>query len=69
MEVDDYLEAVLFGPSDGFVKIGQLALNVWLARRYIPCPVPYWDSDVVETIDAEKFRSAKEAPRKNSPCV
>ena len=48
MEVDDELEAVVTRPCDCLLEVRQLALDVRLAARDVPCPEADWQADVVQ---------------------
>ena len=48
MQVDDQLEAVVCGPGDGFLDIGQLALDIWLAGSNIEGPVRDRQPDMIQ---------------------
>lgn len=48
MKIDDELETVVLCPSDSFLEIGELTLNVWLARPDFKCPVANGQTDVVQ---------------------
>lgn len=48
VQVDDQLEAVVCGPGDGFLDIGQLALDIWLAGSNIEGPVRDRQPDMIQ---------------------
>ena len=50
MKVDDDLDFVFLGPTDGLEEIVVLPLNIWFARTDdIVGPIPYRDAHVIES--------------------
>jgi hypothetical protein len=63
MEINDDIKIVFFSPTDGFVKVWELALHVGFTRTDSESPITDWDAHVIQPIGgstkrASAFRSA-----------
>lgn len=47
MEINDKLQAVLAGPLNCFLQVGELTLDVWFTRADVERPVADGESDVI----------------------
>jgi len=51
VQIDDHLQSVIGSPTYGFLEVGQLAINVWLAAANFKGPVSDRQPNMVEAIE------------------
>jgi hypothetical protein len=60
VQVDDQLKAVITGPGDRVSEIRKLSLNVRFPRADLPCPISYWQPDMVQPVSQTRISTQYE---------